>query len=66
MNWKEDVISDVLGDDWEKYICPIKGPPGMDLCYVDRNSEECRKCEEEYLKFYENKENNEIERAKIR
>ncbi len=50
MSYWDDVKSDVLGEDWEKWICPLKGPIGSDLCYVDRDSEECRKCEEAYIK----------------
>ena len=50
MSYQDDVMSDVLGEDWEKWICPIKGPVGSDLCYIDRCSEECRKCEEAYIK----------------
>lgn len=56
MSWDDYVMAEIYGDDWEKWICPIKGPAGMDLCYVDRYSEECRKCEEKFLKYCENKE----------
>ena len=56
MGYREDVMSDMLGEDWEKWICPIKGPAGMDLCYEDRNSEECRKCEEEFMRGIEEQE----------
>lgn len=53
MSYYDDVMSDMCGDDWERWICPLKGPLGSDFCYVDRNSEECRKCEEEYEKYFE-------------
>lgn len=53
MSYYDDVMSDILGDDWEHYICPIKGCAGQDLCYVDRDSEECRKCQEEFEKEIE-------------
>lgn len=53
MSYYDDVMSDILGDDWEKWICPFKGGVGNDLCYVDRNSDECRKCEEEAMKYFE-------------
>lgn len=36
----EEAIADMLGSDWESYICPLSGP--SELCYVDRNSEECK------------------------
>ena len=51
-DYYDDVMSDICGDDWETWICPFKGPAGQDLCYVDRGSEECKRCEEEALKFY--------------
>ena len=50
MSYQDDVMSDILGGDWEKWICPIKGPIGQDLCYVDRDSEECQKCEEAFIR----------------
>lgn len=53
MSCYDYVMSYIYGDDWERLICPLKGPLGSDFCYVDRNSEECRKCEEEYEKYFE-------------
>ncbi len=53
MSYYDDVMSEIYGDNWEQYICPIKGPAGSDLCYVDRDSEECQKCQEDFLKFCE-------------
>ena len=34
--------------DLEEYICPIAG--ATPICYVDRESEECRKCKEEFIR----------------
>lgn len=46
----DDAMSAAYGDDWEKYICPIHGPAGQDLCFVERGSEECVNCEKEFMK----------------
>lgn len=53
--YSDEAIADMLGDDWESYICPLAGP-GNATCYVDRNSKECQKCQEDYLKAIEEQE----------
>lgn len=57
----EEAIADMLGSDWESYICPLSGP--SELCYVDRNSEECKKCEEEFMKYHEERNNGKEKRS---
>lgn len=52
-DYYDEAMSEAYGSDWEKYICPIAGTAGQDLCFVDRDSEECKKCQAEFEKSLE-------------